>query len=414
MGNDSIAKQAALADSRFSKTVKDIDAARTEAAAQVKLAREEFATGLATVTAQIKAMDTKMTMNTQKVSAEVISHAATQNTVNLHVTAEINRIEKITNSQHSESVKARGKLRSILDENKRAAHDEVTALDGLFKEKIAAIRSKAADDAHAAKEDLTAATEVMYEAMEDAQRENIYANQEAATAIEEYDATSTAAIAAAQADFSDRMDNLANVIAADHKSVERNFEVLTGVVRDFKEAGEEERELIRKQNDAMNADMLKAIDLAIQLGEAKAKAVAQRARESLEGTAAALLIEITDTVEEYADKTFEAIQGNQQVTADNYLSLKAYAVTADDKIVEYVGHGKGKNLSSLGDLLVNVAALSDVEVEKVTPFASGVTELPMVFSSGTIEVDNSVSKIAALVQEYVKTANECRMRWPMG
>merc|ERR1711998_688471 len=412
--NDSIAKQAALADSRFIKTVKDIEAARREAAGQVKLAREDFATGLAAVTAEIEAMDSKMTMNTQKVSGEVIAFKAFQHTVNLHVSAEINRVEKLMNAQHSESTKARGKLRAILDENRRAAHDEVTALDGLFKEKVAEIRAKAEEDAHDAAEDLTEATEKMYESMADVQAENIHKNQEHATAIEAYDTESTAAIAAAKADFTDRLDMLENVVAANHHKNERNFEVLTGVVRDFKEAGEEERALIRKQNEAMNADMVSKIDIAIQLGEAKAKAVAQRARESLEGTAQALLIEITDTVEEYADMTFKLIQGNQQAVADNYLSLKAYAVTAEEKIVAYVGHGKGKNLSSLGDLLTNIAGLSDVEVEKVTPFASGVTELPMVFSSGTIEVDNSVSKIAALVQEYVKTANECRMRWPMG
>merc|ERR1719453_2308196 len=353
--NDSIAKQAALADSRFIKTVKDIEAARREAAGQVKIAREDFATGLATVTAQIKAMDSKMTMNTQKVSGEVIAFKAFQHTVNVHVSAEINRVEKLMNAQHSESVKARGKLRAILDENKRAAHDEVTALDGLFKEKIAEIRSKAAADAEDAASDLTEATEKMYESMEEVQRENIYKNQEATTAIEEYDASSTAAIEAAKADFNDRLDMLTNVVAADHKKVERNFEVLTGVVRDFKVAGEAERELIKKQNDAMNADMLKKIDVAIQLGEAKAKAVAQRARESLKGTSTALLIEITDTVEAYAD-------------------------TAEEKVVAYVGQGKGKNLSSLGDLLVNIAALSDVEVEKEEGLSpSG--ELPKIFSS---------------------------------
>merc|ERR1711998_548938 len=411
--NDSIAKQAALADSRFIKTVKDIEAARREAAGQVKLAREDFATGLAAVTAEIEAMDSKMTMNTQKVSGEVIAFKAFQHTVNLHVSAEINRVEKLMNAQHSESTKARGKLRAILDENKRAAHDEVTALDGLFKEKVAEIRAKAEEDAHDAAEDLTEATEKMYESMADAQAENIYKNQEHATAIEAYDTESTAAIESAKADFNDRMDMLANVIAADHKKVERNFEVLTGVVRDFKEAGEEERELIRKQNDAMNADMLKAIDLAIQLGEAKAKKVAERARDSLEGTAAALLIEITDTVEEYADKTCQAIQGNQQVTADNYLSLKAYAVTAEEKIVAYVGQGKGKNLSSLGDLLTNIAALSDVEAQKEEGLSpSG--ELPKIFSSGTVKVDNSISKINGLVHEYITTTNSCRQRWSMG
>jgi hypothetical protein len=412
--NDSIAKQAALADSRFVKTVKDIEAARREAAAGVKLAREDFATGLAAVTAEIEAMDSKMTMNTQKISGEVIEFKAFQHTVNLHVTAEIKRVEKLMNSQTSESVKARGKLRAILDENKRAAHDEVVALDGLFKEKISEIRAKANADAEDASDDLTDATEKMYEAMADVQATNIYKNQEHTTAITAYSTDASAAIKAAKDDFSDRMDMLSNVIAADHKKVERNFEVLTGVVRDFKEAGEEERELIRKQNHAMNADMISKIDVAIQLGEAKAKAVAQRARESLAGTAQALLIEITDTVEEYADKTFKLIQGNQQVVADNYLSLKAYAVTADDKIVEYVGHGKGKNLSSLGDLLTNIAGLSDVKIEKEFPFVSGVDELPMIFSSGTVHVDNSVSKIAGLMHEYVHTVNECRMRWPMG
>merc|ERR1711871_1356008 len=412
--NDSIAKQAALADSRFIKTVKDIEAARREAAEQVRHAREDFATGLATVQAQIVAMDEKMALNTQKVAGEVIAEKARQHTVNLHVNAEINRVEKLMNDQHSESTKARGKLRAILDENKRAARDEVVALDGLFKEKIGQIREKAAEDARDASEDLEEATEKMYEAMADAQAANIYKNQEHATALETYSADSMAAIAAAKDNFNDRLDMLTDVVAADHHKNERNFEVLTGVVRDFKEAGEAERELIRKQNDALNADMLNKIDVAIQLGEAKAKKVAQRARESLKGTAQALLIEITDTVEEYADKTFELIQGNQQVVADNYLSLKAYAVTAEDSIVKYVGHGKGKNLSSLGDLLVNIAGLADVEVEKATMFTTGVIELPKIFSSGTVKVDNSVSKIAGLMHEYVHVANECRMRWPMG
>merc|ERR1711975_190207 len=45
--NDGIAKQAALADSRFSKTVKNIAAARAQAAKQVSDARKTFATAIA-------------------------------------------------------------------------------------------------------------------------------------------------------------------------------------------------------------------------------------------------------------------------------------------------------------------------------------------------------------------------------
>merc|ERR1711939_752146 len=228
--------------------------------------------------------------------------------------------------------------------------------------------------------------------MEEVQRENIYKNEEHATAIETFAADSSAAVKAAEEDVKDRLDYLTNVVAANHKSVERRFGVLTGVMRDAKEAGEADRALIRKQNDAMNADMLHAIDQAIQIGEAKAKAVAQRARDQLKGTSKALMVEITETVEEYADKTFQLIQGNQQVVADNYLSLKAYAATAEEKVVAYVGHGKGKNLSSLGDLLVNIAGLADVEIEAEEGLSPN-GELPKIFTAGTIKVDNTVSKI---------------------
>merc|ERR1711959_830529 len=52
--NDALAKQAALADSRFEKTVKDIIAARKEAADAVSDLRKDFATQIAVVTAESK------------------------------------------------------------------------------------------------------------------------------------------------------------------------------------------------------------------------------------------------------------------------------------------------------------------------------------------------------------------------
>merc|ERR1712164_37373 len=66
--NDSIAKQAALADARFKKTVKDIKAARAEAAKQGKDARKDFATDLAAVTATIKKMETRLVGEVQVVA----------------------------------------------------------------------------------------------------------------------------------------------------------------------------------------------------------------------------------------------------------------------------------------------------------------------------------------------------------
>merc|ERR1711934_816864 len=99
--------------------------------------------------------------------------------------------------------------------------------------------------------------------------------------------------------------------------------------------------------------------------------------------------------------------------ADNYLSLKAYAVTAESAVTKYVAAGKGKNLSSLGDLISSIASLADVTVEKAEGL-SPASEIPAIFSSETIKVDNSISKIHALVNEYTEVTSSCRERWPMG
>merc|ERR1711998_422652 len=125
-------------------------------------------------------------------------------------------------------------------------------------------------------------------------------------------------------------------------------------------------------------------------GEADAKRVAQRAREHLSAEKKAMLIEITNTVEDTADMLFKTIQGKHQKLADNYLSLQAY-----------VGKGKGRNLSSLGDLLTNVAGLSKVEVQKAEGL-SPTDHLPAIFTAKQVKVDAAVSKINGLVNEYVE------------
>merc|ERR1711865_1067151 len=127
-----------------------------------------------------------------------------------------------------------------------------------------------------------------------------------------------------------------------------------------------------------------------------------------------MLVEITNTVEKMADMAFKVIQGKHQKIADNYLSLKAYAVTAKSKLNKYIGQGKGKNLSSLGDLLANIASMSSVVAHKAEGLAPPGADLKGVFSGDDIKVKNSISKINSLVNEYVGAANACRMRWPMG
>merc|ERR1712097_130019 len=139
------------------------------------------------------------------------------------------------------------------------------------------------------------------------------------------------------------------------------------------------------------------------IGEAKARRVADRARGNLARAKRAMLIEISERVEHTADKLFKSIQGSHQKIADNYLSLK-----------DYVIKGKGKNLSSLGDLLTTVAGLSSVKAQKAEGLGAGAKSIPAIFSAKKVKVKAMLTKINGLVNEYTGVINAVRARWPMG
>jgi hypothetical protein len=354
----------------------------------------------------------------------VLDNQAEQVRINRRTEAELTRVMGLVNDNATKSKKARGKIRLLLDENKRAAHDEVEALEKLFDTKIGKIRHKAAANSIEAAMDLTGATEKMYGELASVQLKAAYDNEQSAASIAKYEADAAASIADAKTNFNARLEQLGNVIVSNAKKIESGFEVLTGVVREEKSANEKELALISEQTAAFQKDMNGRIVKAIMKGEAAAKRVAERAQANLKGMKKGMLVEISERVEATADKLFATIQGDHQKIADNYLSLKAYAVTASGKLNDYVTKGKGKNLSSLGDLMTTIASTANIPTVKAEGLGFGGDTIPAIFSNEKISVlkknkdgkivEGKVSKINGLVNEYTGNTNAVRGRWPMG
>merc|ERR1712230_296139 len=395
--NDGLAKQAALADARFSHTVRNIAAARAQARNQVAAARRSFTTAMVRVTSEVKDQETRLSGEIAVVSGEVVSNRAAQMRVNRRTAAELRRITKLANDRHSASVRARGKLRKLLDENKKAASAEVQALTRSTRRAINAVRSQAARNAQDAAKDLTRATKKLYGKLAGAQRKAMRMNRSNSAKIAAYSARSRAALFSAKRQFGARLSTLTNTVTANNRKTESLLAGLTGVIRDNKMAAAKDRALMRAQSEAMNADLNKKLVRSIQMGEARAKKAADRAREHLASTKRSVLIEISERVERTADKLFKTIQGNHKKIADNYLSLKAYAATCADKLKEYVAKGKGRNLSSLGDLLNSVTALAPVRAGKAEGIGAGGNNLLMRTESsmqgkGVLQVDKVANK----------------------
>merc|ERR1711998_828959 len=242
------------------------------------------------------------------------------------------------------------------------------------------------------------------------------AQNEAHTALgEAVDAATVAAeneLEHAQSMWESKIVMLTDTVAQHSEEAKAEFTRLTGVVNDYNAVAEADRELLKEETKALEADLNKALDRAISIG--KAKAVEQRIAEHLKDTKRYLQVELNESVERAADNVFKIIEGKRQVVADNYLSLKAYAVSAADSVEDYVIKGKGRGLSSIGDLLVTIGSMEAVHAPAKEGLGMGGDSLPTIFSGETVHVSGAVAAINGLVDEFTESCVQVRERWPMG
>merc|ERR1712054_616263 len=400
--NDALAKQAAIMDSRFSKTVKDLSAARKMAGEAVVQLRKDFATSLALVSAQVHNIEGLLIASISVVSGEIISESANRYRVNLRVDREIKRILKLANVEYSQSKRARGKLKILMDENKAAASDEVAALAKSLRSKIAHATARYVRQHAALYKDLAMASQSLYEKMAGAQK---------SSADHVIDAGK---LKIAQENFKSKIVMLADSCASGAVRAQRDLTSITGVVHNVDKAPDADRPLVAAANKMAMNNLNGALTGSIMFGEARGKAVEQRIAIHRKDTKRWLQIELAAAVDRSADEAFASIQADRQKIADNYLSLKAYAVSAADKVVDQLSKGQGRYLSSVGDLLQTVGSLGAVKPRPAEGLGMGGDKIPTIFSGSFIKVPTGKAPINGLVNEYTDAAKQVRERWPMG
>merc|ERR1712178_549181 len=412
--NMALAKQAALADGRFSKTVKDLAAARKQATAQVKQLRQDFAVGLNGVTAEAKRVATRITGMISVTTAEIATLKRQQYEVNARVKRELTEIRRVSNKRYSEAKRARGKLKLLMDENKAAASAEVKALEKSLNVKLAKARARNARNARQMKSDLRRATKKLYSKMAAWQTLNRNNSAKLSKATGAAAAASRNALARAKKNFAAKMSMLTNVIAANAKRAQRDTERLTGVAFNIAKANAKDRQNIRDQTRAMQADMNKAIVQAVDNGVALGKAIQQRLKGNLKAAVRSLRFELAEQLDRSADLVLRTVAGKRHKIADNYLSLKAYAVAAADKVIDYTAKGKGQNLSSIGDLLRTIGAMGAVKAPNAQGLGMGGDKIRSIFAGKDIKVGNALAAVNGLVNEYAMACKGVRARWPLG
>merc|ERR1711871_1580473 len=311
--------------------------------------------------------------------------------------SEMKRILKLSNDRFTVSKRARGQLRRIMNDNKMAAAAEVKALTKESMVKLEKLRGHTAHMRRAMAKDLSKATETWYDKLGAQQKADMARTSKMNAAIKAAELAAKADSDRAKKMFASKISMLTACVASKAKSQMAGIEKLTGVVQNTNKALKADAANIRKTQEVLGMDLNKALMKAISIGTANAKATAQRIAEHQKKVKGYLQVELVQQVEDGADAVMNTLEGNRQKIADNYLSLKAYAIAVEDKISDEVAKGKGRALSSIGDLLMSVGAMKDLPGKNVSPPISGV-----------------VAAINGLVNEYAGLCAQVRMRWPQG
>merc|ERR1711881_655745 len=410
----SIAKRSALYDARFSKTVKNMEAARKAAFNQVQQAKKGFTTQLAGIVSSVKDQETRLQGEIAVVSAEVASNKASQARINRKLDAEKRRIQKIMDSRHSTSMKWRGRFRSLSSEHRAVAKAERKKLANKAAKDIRKLRARVARNRRQAAEDLTKATRRLYSTMSAAQARQARRFKGLKGALAKARMSAARALSRTKNDFKSKLTTLSNTVTANNRKFEIGLQRVTKVAHSFKQSSAKDRALMRTQIKGMQQDLSKAVVRAIQIGEAKGKRLEERAKQNVSSMRKALQGEIAQRLEVMSDAVYKGISENRGKIADNYLALKAYCGANAGVIIDYTTKNSGRGLSAVGDFLTTVASLSQVRTKPTEGAGSGGKSVLPLFGGKKVSVSQSWSKTNGLCNEYTKAMTLVRQRWPLG
>jgi hypothetical protein len=412
--NAALAKNIALQQVQFKKTVKNLKAARAAASKQVSDEKKAFTMRLNGLMSTLKAQEKKLIGEVGVVSDMNTAARKQQAKVNRRVDATIKKIRAVANQRHSAAKRARATIRKVMNANKAIAAREVKALAASAQTRIQKLRTHQDNLVRDQARALKSATRTMVGRIGDATAKQFITNKKLKKSLNFAKAAARIALRSAKTEFKTRLLTLSNTVVANRAKFEKGLKRVTGVAHSWKVKSAKDRRLIRQEVKAMGIDLNSKLTVAIQQGIAKARRAERLANNNMAKTKKQLSVEMAARTERMADNVFRSMNKDRQAIANNYLSVKGYCGTAMHAIVKFQQGKGGRSLSSIGDFLQQVAFASKLRTKKARGPANGAKSVTLPFSGKKIKGLNSVNKINGLVAEYSKIYSVVQMRYTMG
>merc|ERR1712164_223953 len=268
--------QKALEAHRYAQTVRNIAAARADAARKVAKAKTEFKVGLLQLSSTVKEQVTKVNNRIDNTAGVVRSNRAAQAKVNANVNAEMSRMIKLGNKRYKQHLHDDIELQKLIHKGQAETDSKLNRMAMQFNQALASVRAQLAKDRRHAENKLRKGTSAVWGALWKNQAMQAKKNAEMAAATRRMRLDAIDQVRKTKAQFRKKIHNLGVVAKKNDKKADKKIEHLTGVVKANAAKSAKGRREIAALEEANKNELHHSIRQAIAKGEKRAQLVEER------------------------------------------------------------------------------------------------------------------------------------------
>merc|ERR1719159_1915536 len=268
--------QKALEAHRYAQTVRNIAAARADAARKVAKAKTEFKVGLLQLSSTVKEQVTKVNNRIDNTAGVVRSNRAAQAKVNANVNAEMARMIKLGNKRYKQHLKNDIELQKLIQKGQAETDRKLNRMAMQFNQALASVRKQLAKDRKHAENKLRKGTSAVWAALWKNQEMQRKKNAAMAAATRRMRLDAIDQVRKTKAMFRKKIHSLGVVVRKNDEKADKKIEHLTGIVKANAAKSARGRKEIAALEQANKDELHNSIRQAIAKGEKRAQLVEKR------------------------------------------------------------------------------------------------------------------------------------------
>merc|ERR1711907_342548 len=227
----SLNAQKALESKRYAETVRNIAAARADAAKKVAAAKTEFKVGLLQLSSTVKEQVAKVNNRIDQTAGVVRSDRAAQAKVNANVNAEMARMVKLGNKRYKQHLHNDVDLRKLMAKNQAETGNRMDRMAMQFNQALSSVRKQLAKDRKHAENKLRKSTSGVWQALWKNQAMQAKKNAAMAAATRRMRLDAIDQVRKTKAMFRRKIHKLGVTVRKNDKKADKQIEKLSGVVK---------------------------------------------------------------------------------------------------------------------------------------------------------------------------------------